>query len=657
MPLDFYERCRDPLRRHQAQAVGDMEAQAQDVGEFDHEGAIAAYQKLIIELPPLNRQLLLYILDLLAVFASKSEQNRMTSANLAAIFQPGLLSHPSHDMSPSEYRLSQDVLIFLIENQDSFLVGMSGTAADEKTVKEVQSGVQRQPNTPNRASQAGLGRSASNASAGADSLRRPGARRNLSISSKNSKGSGNVPSPGSPAPGSPLVNANSGTGVYRSNTVPSKRSPHVSASRFSKANGEQETLNASTTSPGNGLTASARSPSPASNLPPLAEPGTPAAGTAQISTPESKPRDVSKDLSSSEGLSLRAPEHGVTTTITTGTPNKDRKSFFSKSPTSDTERKDGRQQPKKLKKKNRAQTTSNSASAHSSTHSLHVPPEVPAGRFPHSPLVGPGTGSQANHDPTSQVPPAILNTDASPTTEQPPQLGDIEKMSAFHLSHHSASPSGSPALKPTKSPAPSIHSKASVAEDSEADHVDDGIVKEGKKRHSRWKLSTSSKSHQEPRSGSQTGSRLGSMAVAEKSETSLASTGKPKKSETFDSQHTNAGTEASTAVGTNVSSNESTPSKDKDVGKEADDKERKGPIGWLKAKVAHAKEEREERKADKGAEKERTKSPPTVANENATSKNSLHALTTQEGSPAVSPETTGEKDPDQSITTEGEHKE
>ena len=144
IPLDFYERVRDPLRHHQAQAVGPMDHQAEDKGDFDLDNAIASYQKLITELPPLNRQLLLYILDLLAVFASKSDLNKMTTANLAAIFQPGILSHPNHDMAPSEYRLSQDVLIFLIENQDHFLIGMQGTEADEKTVQEVESG----PPTP-----------------------------------------------------------------------------------------------------------------------------------------------------------------------------------------------------------------------------------------------------------------------------------------------------------------------------------------------------------------------------------------------------------------------------------------------------------------------------------------------------------------------------
>ena len=45
----------------------------------------------------------------------------MPGSNLAAIFQPGLLSHPDHDMNPQEYRVSQEVLVFLIQYQDRFL--------------------------------------------------------------------------------------------------------------------------------------------------------------------------------------------------------------------------------------------------------------------------------------------------------------------------------------------------------------------------------------------------------------------------------------------------------------------------------------------------------------------------------------------------------
>ncbi|GAB7365944.1 hypothetical protein MBLNU230_g7272t1 [Neophaeotheca triangularis] len=238
IPLDFYERFREPIRNHQAQAVGAMDAQSPSVGEFDHDAAIVKYQNYITELPPLNRQLLLYILDLLAVFASKSDLNKMTTPNLSAIFQPGILSAPQHDMAPQEYRLSQDVLIFLIENQDSFLIGMQGTAADPETVKEVQSGVPTPtkpttPTTPNR-NKTIIGRTSSNASVGAESIRRSGVlRRNVSVSSKHSKKSDAFTStPISPG-GAHTPTGNSG-GMHRSNTVPSKRSGATQSPMFSR---------------------------------------------------------------------------------------------------------------------------------------------------------------------------------------------------------------------------------------------------------------------------------------------------------------------------------------------------------------------------------------------------------------------------------------
>ncbi|EZF50052.1 hypothetical protein H103_06491 [Trichophyton rubrum CBS 288.86] len=220
VPLEFYERFREPLRHRHGRPDGEEAAiQVDRERGFDREAAVIAYQQLIKELPPLNRQLLLYILDLLTVFASKSDLNRMTAANLAAIFQPGMLSHPSHDMSPQDYKLSQDVLVFLIENQDNFLFGMTGTAADAQTVQNIQGGMYPPPPLQKTT----IRRSASNASGGADSLRKYEAlRRNMSVSSRNSNG--NVTGPSTP-------NSNSkGGGLQRSNTVPSKRAPGFSPS-------------------------------------------------------------------------------------------------------------------------------------------------------------------------------------------------------------------------------------------------------------------------------------------------------------------------------------------------------------------------------------------------------------------------------------------
>ncbi|PWY75083.1 Rho GTPase activator [Aspergillus heteromorphus CBS 117.55] len=249
VPLDFYERFREPLRTYQKQIQEQIQNNAPpaETEAFDHAKAVAAYQQLIRELPPLNKQLLLYILDLLAVFASKSDQNRMTSANLSAIFQPGLLSHPQHDMAPDEYKLSQDVLIFLIENQDHFLFGMNGTAADEQTVKEVEGGLARRPTTHSN-----IRRSVSSASGGADSFRKyESLRRNVSVSSKNSRNSNNA----SPATPTSL----GAVGVHRSNTLPSKMSPAMPPSRYGRVI-ESTGVNSSTRTSAQHSRASSRAP-------------------------------------------------------------------------------------------------------------------------------------------------------------------------------------------------------------------------------------------------------------------------------------------------------------------------------------------------------------------------------------------------------------
>ncbi|KAI8576167.1 hypothetical protein K450DRAFT_179688, partial [Umbelopsis ramanniana AG] len=76
---------------------------------------ISAFQTLIERLPLPHQFLLLYILDMLSIFASNDEVNLMSASNLAAVFTPGMLSHPSHDLDPVQYKISQRVVEFLIE--------------------------------------------------------------------------------------------------------------------------------------------------------------------------------------------------------------------------------------------------------------------------------------------------------------------------------------------------------------------------------------------------------------------------------------------------------------------------------------------------------------------------------------------------------------
>jgi hypothetical protein len=51
-----------------------------------------------------------------------SHAGRLVFTDLAVIFRPGLMSHPSHELSPTEHRLSQEVLEFLIAHQDWFML-------------------------------------------------------------------------------------------------------------------------------------------------------------------------------------------------------------------------------------------------------------------------------------------------------------------------------------------------------------------------------------------------------------------------------------------------------------------------------------------------------------------------------------------------------
>jgi hypothetical protein len=82
------------------------------------EAKVRRFQVLIDRLPLAHQFLLLYLLDLLHLFSANSEFTRMDSSNLASVFTPGMLSRI--DMPPSEYKHSQQVIKFLIENQRLF---------------------------------------------------------------------------------------------------------------------------------------------------------------------------------------------------------------------------------------------------------------------------------------------------------------------------------------------------------------------------------------------------------------------------------------------------------------------------------------------------------------------------------------------------------
>lgn len=105
---------------------------------FDRDAVIQTYQQLITKLPALSRQLLLYLLDLLAIFASKSHINGMTPASIAHVFQPVILSPVKlgEDFIEDEAHrlLRQDILISLIGCQDHSLMESRVFAIEEQNL-------------------------------------------------------------------------------------------------------------------------------------------------------------------------------------------------------------------------------------------------------------------------------------------------------------------------------------------------------------------------------------------------------------------------------------------------------------------------------------------------------------------------------------------
>ncbi|KAF5237308.1 hypothetical protein FANTH_10874 [Fusarium anthophilum] len=589
VPLDLYEKFRDPLRGATKQAVGDAEG-PQFVENFNEKAAILQYQRLITELPPLNRQLLLYILDLLAVFAAKADENRMNSQNLAAIFQPGMLSHPAHAMAPEEYRLNQCVIIFLIENQDHFLIGMQGTAADEKTMKEVESGTPSGPLTPQPTRKTSLGRSASNASAGANSVRRDGQlRRNRSVSSRNSRNDG------SSTPNSPALTATPTTGgLARSNTVPSKKSPAIGAGRFQRSDGSGP-----------------RSPA---HLEPLTQVNP--TGSIEQSPQSTKSSDF---ISGGYLTPTKAPVTGrsherlLEVPPESSTPSKERNipNIFRSTPNIDT---GDKRQPNKLKKK-RIPGSLN-PSAQSSAASLTY--THPNAASPGAELANPMEHAQqyeSGAQTLPQQPAPILEERHREALEQEQELhdrpshGQIPHPQETSLAHPASltqqksdvssehTPRASQAssnqslhpdntLKSKKSPPTSLHS--SFNEGSDLDQILDEqsvstVDQAEKERKKRWRLSRSKNAD----NGSSIGLTSPRLALGQNdngdvSNLSISSSShRPRKSESSDRPYMVSEGHGSF-----------------DQGRESD---AKGPIGWIRNKYREAKE---------SAEQRRNKSPP-----------------------------------------------
>lgn len=634
IPLEFYQKFRNPLRNHQAQAVGAIETQSPSEGEFDHEGAIRAYQGLITELPPLNRQLLLYILDLLAVFASKSDLNKMTTPNLAAIFQPGILNHPQHDMAPQEYRLSQDVLIFLIENQDSFLIGMQGTEADPETVRDVQSGTPAKspstPTTPTR-SKTVIGRSGSNSSVAAESVRKWGSiRRNVSVSSKHSKRSDKVAPPGSPVTTPPVP---VGGGVHRSNTVPSRRggssthsprfprdkhsdpsspssgsptvfpvttntkldrpavglaviSPTLDRSSSAERNGSLQSTPIATQAPQTLLSTTTSFPAAAfpTEITPASatssEATTPLAtvvsGTsaATITDHQTARRDTTPLLAPARISIDKTPTDRSASNTSSNASGRKFLDILKPSPISDGE---GRK-PNKLQKKRIP--GSSLSSAHSSAQSLNDPHERHGDFSPQSPISPThATIAEVQNDSAYDITPSHVSQNIPATPQRYPTEST---------------------LRPTVSPSNSFHSHTDT---SDADMVGDDMPTQDsdqpeRKKRNRWRFSrTQNKLEQPSTPGS--GNPLGTMSAREQAMSrSTIGSGGSQPRHSFQEHTPLAYVANDHAAGLSPEARPVQPAATSDMVFSDSERERgRGPMSWLRNKIQERKEKDAEKRS------------------------------------------------------------
>ncbi|KAJ2820826.1 GTPase activating protein (GAP) for Rho1p, partial [Coemansia furcata] len=94
------------------------------------------YSLLIGQMMPESRHTLLYMLELLSLFARPDNCARtlMNASNLAAVLQPCLLVHPGHVANPHEYSKAKDVIEFLIAHA-SELHTTTGTSAASRHIR------------------------------------------------------------------------------------------------------------------------------------------------------------------------------------------------------------------------------------------------------------------------------------------------------------------------------------------------------------------------------------------------------------------------------------------------------------------------------------------------------------------------------------------
>jgi GTPase-activating protein SAC7 len=124
IPFDLYYQFTEPFRKYPEKTwklSGDCWPDLSDNYQKTPQQAVLVKhcKEEIFALPPLNRQLLLYILDIFAFMAGG--KNNMPVDRLVSVFHPAVLSARPQEMTEAEHQVSRDTLVFLAHWQDEFL--------------------------------------------------------------------------------------------------------------------------------------------------------------------------------------------------------------------------------------------------------------------------------------------------------------------------------------------------------------------------------------------------------------------------------------------------------------------------------------------------------------------------------------------------------
>ena len=92
------------------------------------EEQVKVYQTCITELPPINRQLLLYVLDFLSIFVDTTRETGVEILELAEMFENAILK-PDYPTRMRDIRA--EIIVLLIENQNSFFDGTPAPKLEE----------------------------------------------------------------------------------------------------------------------------------------------------------------------------------------------------------------------------------------------------------------------------------------------------------------------------------------------------------------------------------------------------------------------------------------------------------------------------------------------------------------------------------------------